>query len=264
MPPAFPYSGSGAVRRSHYPPCRALGLSTRGSDSLVPWFGRIPVFALLLKVATEIRMNRQHWQRLLETQEHERGYSDGFKLLFCPWRLIETADTLFLSLNPGSDPSGEFMRIASDERGNSYLVRRAVDHSPIAAQFQKLCQFLGKDPETVLTGSLMPYRTASWQPRRDRPNLQIAEPFWKAILASGRLRQVFCMGRDVEASVVAMTGARLQKEIPANWGTLTQRRHLTADGIKVYGMLHLSTYKIFSRPDCLPQLAELFEMTEPS
>ena len=57
-------------------------------------------------------MDQNHWQEVLTKEESARGYSDGFKLLYCPWRLIASADTLFLSLNPGNDPSGESMRIA--------------------------------------------------------------------------------------------------------------------------------------------------------
>lgn len=258
MPPPFPFLAQGLNLNGH---C-ATSAGVRQPDTS-PRFRQIPVI-LFDKSSKEIPVNRQDWQRLLEAQERPRGYDDGFKLLFCPWRLIETADTLFLSLNPGKDPSGEAMRIASDERGNSYLIQRTARHSPIADQFRQLCRFMSKDPETVLTGSLMPYRTSSWQPRRDRPNLDIATPFWREVLGSGRIRQVFCMGREVENSVVAMTGARLQTEVPANWGNLTQRRHVTPDGLHVYGMLHLSTYKIFSRPECLTQVVELFGMAKPA
>ncbi|MCB1340890.1 MAG: hypothetical protein KDK24_07480 [Pseudooceanicola sp.] len=203
-------------------------------------------------------LDRNHWQALLESEEGQRGYSDGFKLLFCPWRLVETADSLFIGLNPGSDPSGEFMRIASDERGNSYLVQRAARHSPIAAQFEALCAFVGRDPQEVLTGTLMPYRTPRWQARRDRPNIAVAAPFWRAIFESGRLGHVYCMGKVVEDEIVSLTGARLEAQIPANWGDLTIRRHVAPDGMRIYGLLHLSTFKMFGRAECLPQLAELF------
>lgn len=205
-------------------------------------------------------MERDVWQKILATEESKRGYTDGFKLLFCPWSLIETADTLFLSLNPGNDPSGEFMRIASDERGNSYLVQRQARHSPIADQYRQLCKFIHRHPEHVLTGTLMPFRTAKWDPRRDQPNIGVATPFWSHILKSGRIRQVFCMGRDVEDAAVKLASARLECEIPANWGKLNIRRHVTKNGMKVYGLLHFSTYKMFGRAECLPQLAELLEI----
>lgn len=208
---------------------------------------------------TDRPLDRNYWQAHLAAREAALGYSDGFKLLFCPWDRIGTARSLFLSLNPGNDPSGEHMRVASDERGNSYLVERQARHSPIAAQYVQLCQFLGRDAEAMLAGTLMPFRTPRWEPRRDRPNLGLARPFWRAVFETGRLREVFCMGRDAEREAVRLAGARLDMEIPANWGNLTIRRYSTAAGMRLYGLLHLSTYKMFGRPDCLPQLARLFD-----
>jgi hypothetical protein len=207
-------------------------------------------------------MDRNYWQNLLAKEERARGYVDGFKLLFCPWNVIDTADTLFLSLNPGNDPSGEFMRIASDERGNSYLVEREARHSPIADQYRQLCEFVSKDPEKVLTGTLMPFRTNRWDNNRDRPNIAITRSFWRQILQQGKIRQIFCMGREVENEVVSMTNAKLKKQIPANWGTLNIRRYETSGGLQVYGLLHFSTYKMFGRPECIPQIAELLGFDE--
>ncbi len=214
----------------------------------------------MVKAWTPVSMKRDHWQNLLSEQEAPRGYSDGFKLLFCPWRVIETAEALFLSLNPGNDPSGELMRVASDERGNSYLVKREARHSPMALQYEKLCELIGEDPEGVLAGALMPYRTPKWQKRRDAPNIEIAAEFWKAIIMGGRVKQVFCMGRDVEEAVVSLTEASFETEIPANWSDYTIRRHVTPDGVKVFGLLHFSTFKMLSRPACVEQLHELFEL----
>ncbi|MEM0935767.1 MAG: hypothetical protein AAGJ91_07680 [Pseudomonadota bacterium] len=204
-------------------------------------------------------MNRDYWQSVLEREEQARGYHEGFKLLFCPWHLIETADTVFLSLNPGSDPSGEYMRIASDERGNSYLVRREAKHSPIAEQYRRLCDFIERDPETVLAGALMPFRTSNWLRSRDRTNISVSRPFWQKAFTCGRVHQVFCMGREVENEVVALTGAAIEREVPANWGKLSIRRYRAENGLLVYGLLHFSTYKMFSRPECVSALQGLLD-----
>jgi hypothetical protein len=205
-------------------------------------------------------MDRDYWQQHLSLQESMRGYDDGFKLLFCPWHLTDTADTLFLSLNPGNDPSGELMRTASDERGNSYLVQREAKHSPMADQYRQLCQFIGKDPEEVLAGSLMPFRTGKWDKNRDQPNISVARPFWRQVLATGKVRRVFCMGREVEDEVVSLTRAKLKRQIPANWGNLNIRRYAAGSDLQIFGLLHFSTYKMFGRPECIPQLAELLEV----
>ena len=151
------------------------------------------------------------------------------------------------------------MRIVSDERGNSYLVQRQAKHSPIADQYRQLCEFVNVDPEKVLTGTLMPFRTPKWNKRRDAPNVEVAKPFWSTILNGSKVRKVFCMGRDVEDAVVKLVNARLDRQVAANWGNLSIRRYVTASGMNVYGLLHLSTYKMFGRAECLPQLAELLK-----
>ncbi|MGR3549630.1 hypothetical protein [Pseudooceanicola sp.] len=207
-------------------------------------------------------MDRDYWQNLLARDEQLRGYDDGFKLLFCPWRVLETADTLFLSLNPGNDPSGEFMRVASDERGNSYLIKREAKHSPMADQYRRLCLLIGKDPEEVLAGAIMPFRTAKWDKPRDRQNISVVRPFWQNVLATGKIDRVFCMGREVEDEVVASTKAKLKRELPANWGNLKIRSYETESGIQIFGLLHFSTYKMLGRAECIPQLTELLDIMQ--
>lgn len=204
-------------------------------------------------------LDRNYWQKTLEEQEPRRGYSDGFKLLYSPWSVIELTDMLFLSLNPGNDPSGEFMRVASDERGNSYLVQRDAKHSPIAVQFQRLCSFVGRDPEEVLTGVIMPFRTPNWNPLRDRKNIAVTRPFWQHVTSEQKIRHIFCMGREVEEEAVALTNAVLVQEIAANWGKLSIRRYEAENGVQIYGLLHFSTYKMFQRPQCVQQLEILLK-----
>jgi len=151
------------------------------------------------------------------------------------------------------------MRVASDERGNSYLVMRKTKHSPMADQYRRLCKLIGDDPEDVLAGALMPYRTDNWRNSRDEPNIEISADFWRDTILNGRIEQVFCVGRVVEKTVVKLTNARLMVEMPSGWGTAAIRRYLTVGGVKVYGLPHLSRFKLLSRTSCLSQIADLIE-----
>lgn len=208
---------------------------------------------------TAVIEDRETWQLRLEEAERRLGYSDGFKLLFCPWDRLSHADTVFLSLNPGNDPSGEHMRVASDERGNSYLVERAAQHSPIAEQYRRLCALIGKDPETVLAGALMPFRTPSWIESRDNPNISIAASFWRSVVTDGPIREVFCIGKTVESAMTLLTGASQVSERPAGWGAIRIRRHETTDGLRLYGLPHLSRFKLLGRPDSEAALRALID-----
>ena len=123
-----------------------------------------------------------------------------------------------------------------------------------------MCEFIGKDPEEVLAGTLMPFRTTNWNDRRDRPNIDLTLPFWCEVLAAGKIREIFCMGRKVESAVVKLTEAKLTLKIPANWGKLSIQRYETKSGARIFGLLHFSTYKMFGRPKCISQIADLLDV----
>lgn len=116
------------------------------------------------------------------------------------------------------------MRIASDGKANSYLVEREATHSLMADQYKQLCQFNEKGAEEVLTGALKPFRTAKWDKNRDRQNISVARPYWRQVLSTVKTRRVFLIGRGVEDEVLASIKARLQRQLPANWGNLTIHR----------------------------------------
>ncbi|CUH46405.1 hypothetical protein [Ruegeria atlantica] len=210
-----------------------------------------------------LSMDREHWQQRLTGLEKHLGYKHGFKLLFSPWRLLGTAHTLFLSLNPGGDPSDgkEPLRIASDERGCSYTIP-GMNHKPIAHQYVRLCELIGQDPEDVLAATLMPFRTDDWDRKRDEVNIAITRDFWSLVVNNGRIKKVIAVSDTVEKEILKLTGARLQAEIPANWAKVKIRRYRNNDGLTVYALPHLSRFKLLSRNESIQQLIKLFELDQ--
>ena len=89
---------------------------------------------------------------LLKSAEKKYNFSDGFKLLYCPWGNISSSNIAFISLNPGNAPENAELRMVSDERGNSYEVEAHQELSPITKQILELCRRLGKQPDQVLMG----------------------------------------------------------------------------------------------------------------
>ncbi|SVD71113.1 uncharacterized protein METZ01_LOCUS423967, partial [marine metagenome] len=57
-----------------------------------------------------------------EITEAERtfNFQEGYKILYVPWRTINTSGVALISLNPGVPPENADLRVISDERGNSY------------------------------------------------------------------------------------------------------------------------------------------------
>lgn len=140
-------------------------------------------------------------------------------------------------------------------------MERETTQSPITEQFIKFCSFLGVNPADMLTGVAMPYRTDRWSKSRDDANLDIGFEFWTQVIAANPIARLFCLGRDAERMAVKLTGARLAAEISSGWGEYTIRRHETSNGLKVFGLLHFSTFKMMSNETCVRQLQRLISET---
>ena len=45
--------------------------------------------------------DKRKYLQMIGDSESKYGFSNGFKLLYCPWKVISEADIAFISLNPG-------------------------------------------------------------------------------------------------------------------------------------------------------------------
>jgi hypothetical protein len=60
-------------------------------------------------------MEKKTWEGRLNKIATDYQFDDGYKLLYCPWSTIETSTLAFISLNPGTAPSGAQKNLASDD-----------------------------------------------------------------------------------------------------------------------------------------------------
>ena len=189
--------------------------------------------------------------------EQDWGYNEGYKFLYCPWETIKYARYAFISLNPGTPPDGAELRTISDERGNSYVIEQAYTRSPITKQFLLLCGLIGIAPEHMLTGVAAPFRTPKWLNKRDKKMIPIGIEFWSEVFECQSLEVVFCLGRDAENVIVTARNATLEHEISSGWGAYKIRRYVDSKGCVIIGLLHLSTFKMLSRDQCVKQIQYL-------
>lgn len=191
--------------------------------------------------------------------EQECGFEDGFKLLYCPWERISDARIGFISLNPGRAPDDSEMRAIEDPEGNSYYVERENTKSPLTHQFLEMCDFIGAKPDDVLTGAFFPFRSAKWS---DLSALQIEEvlkfsqPFWKA--ATENCEIIIVISNFVASNIVSELKCKKILDIKSNWGATKLRKFRNCDGKTVIHLPHLSSYKLFSRNECLQPLRSIF------
>ena len=211
-------------------------------------------------------MNKRFSENELRRIEAAHRFEHGYKLLYCPWKTLDSHKLVFLSLNPGartphrSDPSE---KLVSDERGNSYEVEQFTSQSPITNQFLRLCNFLDVAPAEVLTGVVAPFRSSKWDalavPQRTA-SMDFGRWFWGKVLRSSIRNEpiIVCSGTAAKL-VVSVLGATLDDELESGWGHYLIRRYRTDQGRVIVQLPHLSRFKLFGRAKSEPYLRVAFE-----
>jgi hypothetical protein len=172
-----------------------------------------------------------------------------------------------MSLNPTKPAPGTEIRVTSDERGNSYEVEQADTQSPMTAQFLALAAALRRAPYEILTGVAAPFRSTSWQaPSEDQKpaNLLVGERFWAEAFALRRPMLVITCAPEAASQATKILGARFETNAPSGWGNTTLDRRRSEDGTVVVRLPHLSTYKLFSRPECIVAVHGILELNKRS
>lgn len=191
----------------------------------------------------------------------ECGFVEGYKLLYCPWKLLEESKTVFLSLNPGRVPDEFEKKAISEERGNSYSIELKQSVSPLNEQFIKLFQLIDTPIEQVLTGAYVPFRSNRWSDLNELQKLsalQFASNFWTPVVLRSEL--VVCCGRLVFQEVAKSVEPFIHssQSYPSGWGK-TLLQVITLDtGVRILGTPHLSSYRLLNNDNSRASLSRLF------
>ncbi len=200
---------------------------------------------------------------LKNIEEYERQYSfkEGYKILYCPWDTIGKSDVAFISLNPGRPPSNADLKILSDERGNSYEVEKFTTESPLTQQFLEMCRFINRKPASILTGVACPFRGDRWNDfsiEQRNAGLDIGRKFWSQVL-DDKIKMIVTLGNEATELVVDIKNAERDLITNSGWGNYNLKRYKSKDNVEIIQLLHLSTFKLFSRANCREPLKKIFE-----
>tara|TARA_B100001093_G_C26840805_1_gene1020446 strand:+ start:1147 stop:1770 length:624 start_codon:yes stop_codon:yes gene_type:complete len=207
-------------------------------------------------------MDREYIEKKILDIENKYNFTEGYKLLYCPWSTINHSSIAFISLNPGSKmPDEADMRLLSDERGNSYEVEMHTTKSPITNQFLELCKLLNKNPSDILTGTICPFRSKSWislsREQRDA-GLMLGKYFWHKTL--DKINLLICVGNDVAKNIISISDFNKEKIFNSGWGDIKIIKYKDSKDRTLIHLPHLSTFKLLSRKECIPVLKEVFEL----
>lgn len=185
----------------------------------------------------------------------------GWRLLYSPERVLTGARVAFIGLNPGGsivNPAhGEF----SSEKGSAY--RKDIEdwgvNSGLQDQVIELFRRLGVEPEEVLAGNLVPFRSCGRKSlRRPSEAIQFGVGIWRRILDVAKPTTVVAMGNDARKETQKLLNVREVRDYSVNW------QHNTAswgkfDGGIWIGLPHLSQFPIMKRKDSAYALEMVFK-----
>ena len=205
---------------------------------------------------------KKYVNNMIENTEKMYDFKEGYKLLYCPWDTISSAKIAFISLNPGGKtPCESSLRLISEEKGNSYELESNTTKSPITFQFMELCKLIGEKPINILTGTIFPFRSKSWESltyEQRNAGLLIGKQFWKKSLRN--LNLIICVGKTSTENIIDLSDFKEEKIYDSGWGDIKITRYKDSKNRTLIHLPHLSTFKLFSRPECLPPLKKVFDL----
>lgn len=216
----------------------------------------------LMSIGNNSYMNKYYWEEKLINVEKDYQFSDGYKLLFCPWEMLsnQSINTALISLNPGAAPDDADLRMISEEGGNSYQIEKTITKSKITDQILQLYKFLKLKPASVLTGAAHPFRGDTWDDFNEdqkKVGLSIGKEFWTDAIKN--IDQIIVLGEEAKCLINEIVNPKLELEIPSGWGNIRLRRYRGADGVSVVHLPHLSRFKIFGKDECVLPLKRIFK-----
>ncbi len=201
-------------------------------------------------------------QAQIEAAYAASGNALGWRLLMSPAAVLEGADVAFIGLNPGGSVRPAEHAEFAPEGGSAYACESWAGHAPGRSPLQRevllLFERIGVQPETVLAGNLVPFRSPGWGTLANRKDaLRFGRNLWREILANAGCKLVITMGAAVTDSFKPMLDCRQLAAYPLGWGKVKGVRGEFRDGTLI-GLPHLSRYRVISRTKSAEPLAELF------
>jgi hypothetical protein len=135
----------------------------------------------------------------------------GWRLLYSPAEVLNGADVAFIGLNPGGNsktddhvdfamPNGSAYR---DESWKGRPPGQEVLQQQVLSLFARLCV----EPDQVLAGNLVPFRSHDWKSLENKTAaLEFGRKIWARIFADANPTRVVAMGKLATKEVGRIIG----------------------------------------------------------
>ena len=148
--------------------------------------------------------SRYYWHNRIVALGEELGLNGEFKLVFGKWDTLFGLNTAFLSLNPGLRPNSgnetPIEQVVAESLGNTYELEAHLG-IPYTKQFLCLMDFLRLRPSQVLSGVVVPFRSANWEEFSNEQIVGLTDfgrEFWMEPLQASSVRHIIVNAVVVE------------------------------------------------------------------
>lgn len=224
----------------------------------------------------------------IEREYLRLGHRIGWRFITGPKAtLTKETKILFISLNPGGDCDPPDHPHESSEKGSSYLIEswkgRPKGKESLQVQFQrmalKLQQIYGIQGSVedfintqMLTAHFIPFRSSRFETLHNKAeSIAFGRTLWGKILSHLSPELIITLNPETFQNISETLesngyGCNKQQYFQTGWGAGTNRPigcevRKYSNNTKLVSVLrlpHLSTFKLFSKPECAPYLDEIF------
>ena len=208
-------------------------------------------------------MSRDHPLMARIQSAYEASGNDlGWRFLYSPASVLSGARVAFISFQPSEPPHPDLPFEFATMRGSGFATERWGEYragqSPSQRQVLGLFEALDVQPDEVLAGNFVPFRSPDWSALKDRrAALSFSRTLWSEVLAEAAPRLIIASGKHVGVRLEKMLGARRTLSLPIGWGNVEATRSEFDTGTLI-SLPDLGRIKIINRPQSTPALKRLF------
>jgi hypothetical protein len=201
----------------------------------------------------------------IQSAHNALGHKLGWRFLYGALRTLDDPQVAYLALNPGGKKfePGSYCAEESAYVAESWGYDRAGNANPpgeskLQRNVRAMFRYLGVDPNDVLAGNIVPFRSPSWSAlAKPEESLRFGYHLWRRVFTSVRPRLVIAASADADRELAKILNAGVPVYFDLGYPSQGGYRR-EFDGGFLIRTPHLSWHDVFGRRNAKPYLDSLF------
>ena len=196
--------------------------------------------------------------------KNKSGNSLGWRLLSSPCDTMLKSKIAFIGMNPGGDKDVKehpkfCMPIGQSAYRDEIWDNNPKGESKLQKQVLELFKMLRCEPQEVLSGNFVPFRSSSWKELNNQQEcLAFSRNIWREIFGLSKPNLIIVMGNEIFDELYNFLNCNTLEKFLVNWGNISSEKARFAGGTLIR-LPHLSRFTIMTKKDSHEALRQLFK-----